>query len=174
MAQANAEDGLPILRTSIHQLVRDVLRCCRRRWRVPSDGVNPATLETIDRAVPFASTKTTAIPGILASDVILEAVQWLWENYIPLGKGTIFDGDPGEVVFLPRLAPAACRTRPQGSTNRQFPAISSTWPPQSVPCSCQQRRCTKESVQRGLIVPPVQRVANRLRSQDFREQGGLE
>lgn len=35
------------------------------------------------------------IPGVLASDVQPEAVQWLWKAYIPRGKVTMFDGDPG-------------------------------------------------------------------------------
>jgi hypothetical protein len=134
MAQANAErfSANTTSTPNFHSSISPQLYCAAvaDAGAFHPTALTPATLETIDRAVPFASTKTTAIPGILASDVILEAVQWLWENYIPLGKVTIFDGDPGEVFFLPRLAPAACRTRPQGSTNRQFPAISRTWPPQ--------------------------------------------
>ena len=35
------------------------------------------------------------ITGVLASDVQPERVQWLWDKYIPRGKITIFDGDPG-------------------------------------------------------------------------------
>jgi AAA domain-containing protein len=34
------------------------------------------------------------VPGVLASEVKPEDVKWLWENRIPLGKVTIFDGDP--------------------------------------------------------------------------------
>jgi len=53
-----------------------------------------AALEMIDNATPFAPAKPTPIPGVLASEVRPEAVRWLWENRIPLGKVTIFDGDP--------------------------------------------------------------------------------
>jgi hypothetical protein len=37
----------------------------------------------------------SAVPGVLASDVKPERVRWLWDDHIPLGKLTIFDGDPG-------------------------------------------------------------------------------
>jgi hypothetical protein len=36
------------------------------------------------------------VPGVLASDVKPEPVKWLWPNHIPLGKVTMFDGDPDE------------------------------------------------------------------------------
>ena len=53
-------------------------------------------LELLDAAEPFAQTKPVPIPGILASEVTPEKIQWLWTNYIPLGKVTLFDGDPDE------------------------------------------------------------------------------
>jgi Bifunctional DNA primase/polymerase, N-terminal/AAA domain/Primase C terminal 1 (PriCT-1) len=34
------------------------------------------------------------VPGVLASDVKPQSVAWLWPNHIPLGKVTLFDGDP--------------------------------------------------------------------------------
>jgi hypothetical protein len=34
------------------------------------------------------------VPGVLASQVKPEKVRWLWENHIPFGKVTLFDGDP--------------------------------------------------------------------------------
>lgn len=45
------------------------------------------------------------------SDVVLQEVQWLWRPYIPFGKITIIQGDPGEgkTTFALRLA-AACTT----------------------------------------------------------------
>lgn len=45
------------------------------------------------------------------SDVPLQEVQWLWKPYIPFGKLTIIQGDPGEgkTTFALRLA-AACTT----------------------------------------------------------------
>lgn len=43
--------------------------------------------------------------------VELQLVQWLWEPYIPFGKITIIQGDPGEgkTTLALRLA-AACST----------------------------------------------------------------
>ena len=35
------------------------------------------------------------VPGVLASEVKPQIVRWLWPNYIPFGKVTLFDGDPG-------------------------------------------------------------------------------
>lgn len=45
------------------------------------------------------------------SDVQLQEVQWLWKPYIPFGKITIIQGDPGEgkTTFALRLT-AACTT----------------------------------------------------------------
>ena len=45
------------------------------------------------------------------SEVVLQEVQWLWYPYIPFGKITIIQGDPGEgkTTFALRLA-AACST----------------------------------------------------------------
>ncbi len=34
--------------------------------------------------------------GILMSEVKTETVEWLWPGYIPLGKLTVIDGDPGQ------------------------------------------------------------------------------
>ena len=36
-----------------------------------------------------------AVPGVRASDVRPERVEWLWRNYIPRETFTLFDGDPG-------------------------------------------------------------------------------
>ena len=43
--------------------------------------------------------------------VVLQQVQWLWEPYVPFGKLTIIQGDPGEgkTTLALRLA-AACTT----------------------------------------------------------------
>jgi putative DNA primase/helicase len=35
------------------------------------------------------------VPGVLASQVKPEKVDWLWKNHIPLGAMTLLDGDPG-------------------------------------------------------------------------------
>jgi AAA domain/DnaB-like helicase N terminal domain len=35
------------------------------------------------------------IPGILASEVQIQHVEWVWNSRIPLGKVTVLDGDPG-------------------------------------------------------------------------------
>ena len=46
------------------------------------------------------------------SDVQLQEVKWLWKPYIPFGKLTIIQGDPGEgkTTFALRLAAVAERT----------------------------------------------------------------
>lgn len=35
------------------------------------------------------------IPGVLASDVEIERIEWAWSARVPLGKVTVLDGDPG-------------------------------------------------------------------------------
>jgi hypothetical protein len=52
-----------------------------------------------------------AVPGVLASEVTPEKVRWLWQNNIPLGKVTIFDGDPELGKSLVSLDLAARLTR---------------------------------------------------------------
>ena len=49
---------------------------------------------------------------IRMSEVDTQTVEWLWEPYIPFGKVTIVQGNPGEgkTTFALRLA-AACTTR---------------------------------------------------------------
>ena len=48
---------------------------------------------------------------IRMSEIQMREVEWLWYPYIPFGKLTIFQGDPGEgkTTFALRLA-AACST----------------------------------------------------------------
>lgn len=57
------------------------------------------------------------------SEVELQEVQWLWYPYIPFGKITIIQGDPGEgkTTFALRLA-AAC------STGNQLPGMEQQEP----------------------------------------------
>lgn len=51
---------------------------------------------------------------ILLSDVKAQAVPWLWRNYIPRGRGTLFSGDPGSAKtwFLLSLASRLSRGLP--------------------------------------------------------------
>ena len=57
--------------------------------------------------------------GVLLSEVEPEAVQWLWPGYIPLGKVTALDGDPGLGKSTITTQWAACVTQglpwPDGS-----------------------------------------------------------
>ena len=41
-------------------------------------------------------TENTPLKLISMSEINAEEVQWLWYPYIPLGKLTIIQGDPGE------------------------------------------------------------------------------
>jgi hypothetical protein len=50
-----------------------------------------AFLALLDAAKPFRP-----VPGVLASEVKPEEVRWLWPRHIPLGKPTVFEGDPDE------------------------------------------------------------------------------
>lgn len=48
-------------------------------------------------------------------DVVSKEVEWLWYPYIPYGKITIIEGDPGEgkttlVLKLAQLLAGACRS----------------------------------------------------------------
>jgi archaellum biogenesis ATPase FlaH len=54
--------------------------------------------------------------GILMSEVESESVEWLWEGRIPLGKITIYDGDPGKGKSVSTMDLAARIT-----TGRPFP-----------------------------------------------------
>ena len=51
---------------------------------------------------------------ISMEDVQAEEVQWLWYPYIPLGKLTIVQGDPGEgkTTFVLAVVAAAGMPRP--------------------------------------------------------------
>jgi hypothetical protein len=44
---------------------------------------------------PAADTPDEFEVGTILSEVVEEAVEWLWEGRIPLGKLTVVDGDPG-------------------------------------------------------------------------------
>ena len=54
-------------------------------------------------------TQKNQLQLIRISEVTLQEVRWLWKPYIPFGKLTIIQGDPGEgkTTFALRLA-AAC------------------------------------------------------------------
>ncbi len=59
----------------------------------------------------MANTKTPELELTKISDVELQTVKWLWYPYIPLGKITIIQGDPGhgKTHLLLKIA-AACST----------------------------------------------------------------
>ncbi len=61
--------------------------------------------------------------GIFLSEVQTQAVQWLWQRRIPLGKITILDGDPGVGKSLIATNIAACvstgRPMPDGTPGKQ-------------------------------------------------------
>ena len=67
----------------------------------------PLTGKTTERKNKMTTEKTLSL--VRMSDVQLQEVKWLWKPYIPFGKVTIIQGDPGEgkTTFALRLA-AAC------------------------------------------------------------------
>ena len=67
----------------------------------------PLTQKSTERKEKMTTEKTLSLVRI--SDVQLQEVKWLWKPYIPFGKLTIIQGDPGEgkTTFALRLA-AAC------------------------------------------------------------------
>ena len=67
--------------------------------------------------------KTETVEVIRMSDVDLQKVEWLWEPYIPFGKVTIIQGNPGEgkTTFALRLC-AACTNK------KAFPYMESLEP----------------------------------------------
>ena len=66
-----------------------------------------STQKTTERKNKMTTEKTLSL--VRMSDVQLQEVKWLWKPYIPFGKVTIIQGDPGEgkTTFALRLA-AAC------------------------------------------------------------------
>ena len=68
-------------------------------------------------------TQKNQLQLIRMSEVALQEVQWLWKPYIPFGKLTIIQGDPGEgkTTFALRLA-AAC------SSGKALPGMDATEP----------------------------------------------
>ena len=65
----------------------------------------------LDPVVFHEAAPSSSIPVIRMSDIELKPVDWLWYPYIPFGKLTIVQGNPGEgkTTFALRLA-AACTT----------------------------------------------------------------
>lgn len=78
-----------------------------------------AFLPLLDSARPFRR-----IPGVLASEVKPEKVRWLWCNHIPLGKITVFDGDPGLGKTTVAFDVAARVTRKQTMPDGSKPDVS--------------------------------------------------
>jgi hypothetical protein len=64
------------------------------------------------RMFKYNPVKEHTVPMIRMSDVELTEVKWLWKPYIPFGKLTILQGNPGEgkTYFAMQLA-AACTNR---------------------------------------------------------------
>lgn len=69
------------------------------------------------------SNENSKLKIVKMSDVELQEINWLWYPYIPFGKISIIQGDPGEgkTTLALRLA-AAC------STGQPFPGMETTEP----------------------------------------------
>jgi AAA domain/DnaB-like helicase N terminal domain len=68
---------------------------------ITNDALEPKAkaAEVVDRThrrvASLHTLLTGHIAGVLASEVEIERVEWAWNARIPLGKVTVFDGDPG-------------------------------------------------------------------------------
>lgn len=71
-----------------------------------------------------------SVPMIRMSDVQQTAVHWLWYPYIPFGKLTILQGNPGEgKTYFAMYLTAACTNRqqlPNGELLEPFNVIYQT------------------------------------------------
>jgi putative DNA primase/helicase len=76
---------------------------------------------------PRAADKRASARVVRVADVTPEAVTWLWDGRIPLGKITVLDGDPG-LGKSTMLADLAARL----STGRPFPGEETGCAPASV------------------------------------------
>jgi hypothetical protein len=76
-----------------------------------------------DMGVPITQTPLSNNEWVTLSDVAARNVEWLWNPYIPLGKLTLFDGDPGVGKSFASCALAAALTRGYG-----LPGKSATEP----------------------------------------------
>jgi hypothetical protein len=99
-------DGLPRLAPTAQwaRIVRDlsVRRTAAHIGQaITNDALEPdANVEELvkrmqDRVAALNPLLSGHIPGVLASDVAIEQVEWIWKTRIPLGKLTVLDGDPG-------------------------------------------------------------------------------
>jgi len=63
---------------------------------VAAGGIKERLTKIVKEASPLTPDDTTKPePGIILANVVAESVDWLWQGYIPLGKLTVIDGDPG-------------------------------------------------------------------------------
>jgi len=61
-----------------------------------SNAKAPEVVERMQNRVGSLGTLSAGyIAGVLASEVQIERVEWVWDARIPLGKITVLDGDPG-------------------------------------------------------------------------------
>ena len=89
--------------------IPNALRQLRETWSGPGGRIGPVMRD-----------ETTDDDGsILASDVVPTKVSWLWRGWIPLGKITIFDGNPdmGKSLVVTDIISRVTRgaTMPDGS-----------------------------------------------------------
>lgn len=68
----------------------------------------------IKETIELRENNTPKVPMLKMADVELTAVKWLWFPYIPFGKITIIQGNPGEgkTYFAMRLAAACTNKKP--------------------------------------------------------------
>jgi hypothetical protein len=99
----------PLPEADVRRIAGSVGRYAVAQWQPAKDA----------RAARYQPSGPVPVPGVLASELTPKQVQWLWKNRIPLGKVTIFDGDPDLGKSLVTLDLTARLTRgramPDGS-----------------------------------------------------------
>ena len=99
-------EGLTVLR--LLPAMKDWNEVLQHREKIPN---RKFIAETITLKEPAAE---PPVPMIRMSEVQEVAVEWLWEPYLPFGKLTILQGNPGEgkTYFAMQLAAACTNRRP--------------------------------------------------------------
>lgn len=87
--------------------------------------------------------KQTELCLIRMSEVETQEVRWLWRPYIPFGKITIIQGNPGEgkTTLALRLAAVCSRGQAVGQRHQLLPAVCGAGVPSGSNRPSQRKPC---------------------------------